>query len=391
MILKTALIFLSLSFAILNAKSQNELRVLKSNSNQVSIQDGDILRKDYWYLDPSIELDVYEADKINKTKIVSFFSEIDTLSFTLNPHEAYDFIIVSPENDSCLTRLRSGLSFKGDIKPELISDTIPFVLTNDNNIIVEAIINDIDTLNLMFHTALNSISITEEAAKKMKSISLNDSVKGNSWGGTGNSRYSTNNTFEIGSFAFENRTIWENKNSGPKSDGKFGPHLFHDKVVELNFDKGLLIIHSTLPKIPNSFSKTDILFNQHEMYLRMLLLIKNDTLKHKALIHTGYAGNLLLDDVFTTENKLGKKLELTESIELKDSYGNSVYTQSAKVEQLSILQQRFDSLQISFFEGSIGRQHKSAIGSNIIKRFNLFFDLQKAKLYYKPNQLMDDK
>ena len=35
----------------------------------------------------------------------------------------------------------------------IAQDTIPFVLTDANNISIQSILNETDTLNLMFHTA----------------------------------------------------------------------------------------------------------------------------------------------------------------------------------------------------------------------------------------------
>lgn len=366
---------------------QTEQPILRTNTEQISIIDGDVHRKDYWYVDPKIELDVYETNKLNKSKEVTFYSSIDTLTFQLDTHESYDFIVLHNEKDSCFTRLQSGIQFKRNEDAVVTSDTLPFVLTTDNNILIQTVVNEIDTLDLMFHTAVSSISITEEAAKRIQSISLDQSSDVNSWGGSGTSRYSKNNRFQVGGFTFDKQTIWENVLSGPLSDGKFGPSIFGDKVIELDFDNNHLIVHASLPKIDDSFSKTSLMFDHNEMYLNVELLVDGDTLKHKALIHSGYASNLLLDGGFSAEHDLSKKLTLESSVELKDSFDNSVYTQSAKVDQVRILDTNFDSLLVNFFEGTIGNETKSVVGANVLKKFNLMFDMQTATLYYKRNSL----
>jgi len=386
---KVILPLLFLSTVHLLGLGQTTLPILRTNTEQISIIDGDVHRKGYWYVDPNLEIDIYVANKLNKPKQVSFYSSIDTLTFQLDAHESYDFIVLHNGKDSCFTRLQSGIQFERTDKIVLTSDTLPFLLTKDNNILIQTVMNQTDTLNMMFHTALSSVSITEEAAKKMRSISLDQSSVGNSWGGSGTSRYSTNNSFQVGDFTFENQTIWENKNSGPQSDGKFGPYIFGEKVLELDFENNRLIIHSTLPKIDDSYRKTSLIFDQDHMYLNLELLLDGDTLKHKALIHSGYASNLLLDGDFSAKHNLSKRLALESSIELKDSYDNSVFTQSAKIKQVRILNANFDSLLVNFFEGTIGNETKSVVGSNVLKRFNLIFDLQTATLFYKPNYLME--
>ena len=44
---------------------------------------------------------------------------------------------------------------------------IPFRLTSSNNISVQAVLNDKDTVKLMFHTAANSVTLTEDAVKNL--------------------------------------------------------------------------------------------------------------------------------------------------------------------------------------------------------------------------------
>lgn len=64
---------------------------------------------------------------------------------------------------------------------------IQFQLTEQNNISVKAILNGKDTVNLMFHTAASSVTLIEDATKRMKSLIFNsniDEVK--SWGGEAN-------------------------------------------------------------------------------------------------------------------------------------------------------------------------------------------------------------
>jgi len=53
---------------------------------------------------------------------------------------------------------------------------IPFRLTKYNNILVPVIINQKDTVQLMLHTGSDYITIIEDSYKKMKSISISDTL-----------------------------------------------------------------------------------------------------------------------------------------------------------------------------------------------------------------------
>ncbi|RZL18744.1 MAG: hypothetical protein EOO96_26790, partial [Pedobacter sp.] len=96
-----------------------------------------------------------------------------------------------------------------------------FELTGYNNIAIKTVVNKKDTIKLMFHLAASSVTLTEEALQKIQSMKFERTDSVSSWGGSGNtSRFSKDNTLQIGSLAWEKMPIWENKNSGQNTDGK---------------------------------------------------------------------------------------------------------------------------------------------------------------------------
>jgi len=86
----TLITILSFTFFTLSF-GQQALPILKTNSEVLSIKDGEEWRVDYWNLDPKIDIDVYVADKLNKAKLVTFYSDIDSISFLLKPMESCNF------------------------------------------------------------------------------------------------------------------------------------------------------------------------------------------------------------------------------------------------------------------------------------------------------------
>lgn len=83
------------TFPSISVFAQNEkLPTIKSNSETISIQEGENLQKDAWRLSPDIKPDVYEADLIDgKPHQVSFITDVDRISFTVEENKKYDFII----------------------------------------------------------------------------------------------------------------------------------------------------------------------------------------------------------------------------------------------------------------------------------------------------------
>jgi hypothetical protein len=110
---------------------------------------------------------------------VTFYSDIDSISFTIQPNTYYDFVIVVEGKDSCLTRVESGIKFLAEELQNQTPDTIPFTLTPYNNISIEAVINGQDTAKLMFHTAANSVGLTNETVKRFKDFKIDEKGEGN--------------------------------------------------------------------------------------------------------------------------------------------------------------------------------------------------------------------
>lgn len=388
--MKKELITLALLLAFSALSIAQQQLILRTTSNKLSIKDGTEFRENYWTISPENELDVYTADKTTKVKTVTFYSDIDSLSFIIHPREQINFIVLLNDADTCFHQIKSGITFNPEKPSTNHTDTIPFQLTKYNNISIQAVLNNRDTLALMFHTAANSIGLTRAAVEKIDSLnSERTSVEGNAWGGSGTTDYITNNTLQIGKQSWDKQVVWISENSGHFTDGKFGPHLFNDKIVEIDFEQKHLVVYSTLPDKIKNYKKHDLLFKSDMMFLDGTLSLGEVTIANKFLIHSGYSGALLLDDVFVNEHQLGTRLKVVKESELTDSYGNVMKTKKAILPEFQLDEVAFSELPVSFFEGAIGRQKMSLLGGDILKRFSVILDLQQAYIYLEPNELID--
>lgn len=100
-----ALVGLLALAAAAQGDSQGKLPVIKSNVPVVSIQDGAVLRKDFWSLAPEAKPDVYEAALVEgRPHKVTFITDVDSISFVVEEGKHYDFIIRRGD-DLCHTRI----------------------------------------------------------------------------------------------------------------------------------------------------------------------------------------------------------------------------------------------------------------------------------------------
>ncbi|WP_323758160.1 hypothetical protein [Roseivirga sp.] len=268
-----------------------------------------------------------------------------------------------------------------------IVETIPFELTSHNNIAIKAVFGGVDTLNLMFHTAAGSINLTTKATKRIKSIDWKTESDVGSWGGRATSRFSESNSLTIGKLHWDSLSVWEDENSGPTTDGKFGPNLFKEYFIEIDFDKSLMILHNTLPSKAAEYEKIPVIFKNDNLFIQGTSTIAGVDYKNEFLIHSGYGGALLYDDQFASESNIGDRIEITSEQELKDSFGNVIKVKKGTLPSLRIGNTGLTAVPVGFFEGKIGRQQMSVIGGDLLKRFNMIIGLNRAYIYLKTNNL----
>jgi hypothetical protein len=269
---------------------------------------------------------------------------------------------------------------------------IPFDLTSYNNISIKAILNQKDTLRLMLHTGATDLTLIESAVKRLKSISFDKTIDGvKSWGGTTDGvRESVNNKLSIEGLNWDSLTITENKYSGQFTDGKCGLDLFDGKYLAFDFDKKNITVSQKMPKKLKGYEKHKLTYQSGMLFIEAACKTEKDSVfTHKFLIHSGYAGTILLDDAFANNHKLSEKLKITDEKALKDSYGNVIKTQKAILPEFQIGTKTLSDISVGFFPGGLGRQKMSAIGGDVLKRFNWVIDAERKFIYLKPNKNYD--
>jgi hypothetical protein len=99
-------IFLTITLLAMAAvSSASDLPVIRSNSERISIRDGDDFRKNAWILAPEVNPDVYQVDLVDgKPHTVTMITDVDSISFLVELGGTYDFIIQWGEK-ACHTRL----------------------------------------------------------------------------------------------------------------------------------------------------------------------------------------------------------------------------------------------------------------------------------------------
>lgn len=268
------------------------------------------------------------------------------------------------------------------------TDTIPFTFNKASNICIKARINDSDTLTLMFHATASGISLTQNAVDKKLSLKADKSQNVRTWGGDAEARYSEGNTFIINQLKWENQTVYINENSGPDTDGKFGYDYFEDRILQIDYDKKWLLVHSKMPKKLKRYHKMKMTIKRGTMYIAGNFKIGEEVYRDSFMFHTGYGGAILLDPEIGKKYNMQAQLKTISTSELRDSYNNVFKIETKLLPQVNIANKTLKDVPLSFSARSSDIPMK-VFGNDLLKRFNVIFDFKNGDIYLKTNSLMD--
>jgi hypothetical protein len=271
------------------------------------------------------------------------------------------------------------------VRANAASAVFPFELTAQNSIVVKARLNGTDALNLMMHTAATDMTLTEEAVRRSPSLHFGGADQVKSWGGSETSRYSVGNRLQIGDMQWNGIVVWEDRNSGQGTDGKFGLDLFRGKIVEIDFARRLIAVYERLPAKATLFRRLAIEPGGGGMMVRADCVIDGVAYSQRFLLHSGYAGGVLLDDSFAATVGADRKLKIVDEMVLKDSFGHAIKVRKAVLPAFVLGGVRLADVPAGFFSGGTGAQRTSVIGGDVLKRFDLIFDTAHGALYLRPN------
>jgi predicted aspartyl protease len=385
--LQKIIILTIITFICVQLPAQSKLPTIKATNKTVKIKDGG--KMSGWNLSPDIKPDVYVAHRTHQAKKVTFYTDTDSISFTVKPNRKFDFIILLNNKDTCYTQIQSAIQ-KANSPAHLPfkTDTIPFTLTSYNNISIQTIVNQADTLNLMFHSGVNSVYITKEGLAKTTRLKVDKSGQVQSWGGSANAAFSTTNTLQVGKFKRENVEITIDERSGQGTDGKFGFSFFDNTILEVNYDKMQLIIHNKLPKSVKKYAKLPLSFSGSSFFLDTKLKLKGQAYQDKFMFHTGYSGSLILGTQFMDKYNLRGTLDTLGVEELRDSYSNVLKNITTNIALLQLGDTHFSNVKGGVMDKKV-KFPTNILGNDILKRFNVFVDFQHDMIYLKPNSLMN--
>jgi len=259
------------------------------------------------------------------------------------------------------------------------SDTIPFIINAQNTLYVKGIFNKYDTLNLNFDTGSSDLTLTRDAIQKLKSAP---------------ELYNTVYNLQLGKVDFKT-TVYDAELAGHDTQGRFGWDLFKNKVVELNYDKHILVVHSQLPvPVLNNNTYTKLRINYFDNVFSVECIISQNGVEHKQLFlfDSGYQRTAMLDNDLLTEDHFPvDSMEMIKKVIMKGAQGNEIPVITSNLELLKIGNYELKNVPVQRLTSHKPLRGKNIhiLGNEVLKRFNTFLDFQNNVVYLKPNELFN--
>lgn len=372
--------------------AQNTAKIIKANSLRVGIKDGNQPITYWWeYLQTKVKPVVYNISKINKNRKVTFYTDIDSISFDVNPNKKYNFKVLLNSKDTCYAQISTVIPsyYKNCKNCKITKDTIPFTLGNDHYIHLKGKVNNSETLDFIFDTGAGTCVLNERGQNKAK-INLNGQTDNEGSSGFTIEQTSSSNYLELSSLKWKNLSLTYIDYKGSiNTDGVIGYNVFEDKVVEIDYEKNLLIIHTEMPKNISGYSSKKI---RHDLNGTFIEATLNNGVKDYTgwyLFDTGGSLTVAVGGDYATNNQLyGTMKNLGNAI----GTGNGKSFSKNEIVELPIL--KLFGFSITNIPIHIEAPEKSIygeagiIGNNVLKRFNTIIDYQNATIYLKPNSLI---
>lgn len=378
--------------------AQKKLPTLKTNSNSINIKEGTSEYKDIWTISPEVNPDIFVTNPFVGTKKIMFYSDIDSISFTLKPNRKYDFIILLNGKDKAYTQISTDSKGKPSLEPKLsytrlkntnqVTDTIPFTLGKDNGIHIKGKINNSDTLDFLFDTGAGICVISSSIINQKVNLTIDGSQENSGTDGVATVDQSSKNIIEINNLKWENVPLLSINYQKPSFDAVLGWVIFEDKIVEIDYEKSVLVVHPFLPNLSKEYTKLEFKLIGGIPYIKCKFLVNEREIEGWFDFDTGSNGELIIGQKFAKDNLLNNAMKNIGTSQSVGSTGIAIKNNKYILPKLKLGDYEMYQIPLAIQEQEVkDDEHNENIGNNILKRFNTIIDFKNNYIYLKPNNL----
>lgn len=254
----------------------------------------------------------------------------------------------------------------------LSSDTLSFDITENNNIVFQAVINNTDTLDWFFDTGATDLVMLQGAMSKNEYIP-----------------FEGNYSFSLGNLNWDSLTIYPFPVGPKEAVGHFGWNLFKDKILELDYEKKIMIVHSVLSHDLREYTKMEIEYINTLFCINGSVQIGDHGYSNRYLFDLGFQRAVIMDKNLRQKSNFPNHLPVIKESKLRNSAGTEFVNQVVEVDKICFGTSCANQVPVQLFSApNPARFETHILGGELLKRFNTVLDFQNASVYMKPNSLM---
>ncbi|MDN3694843.1 hypothetical protein QWZ06_22600 [Chryseobacterium tructae] len=375
-----AIIFILL-FISTGVFAQKQIPVIKATSDNAVIYDGANVKMN-WKLDPRVKPDIYYTNLPYKKSKVELVTDQGKLSFNTEYGKSYDLIVLLNNKDSCLVRIMakedpSFISLKQN-KKNTYPLEIPFTITG-SRIYFKGFLNEKEEVNIQFDLGAGTSCINKLSSEKLK-VAFTDKTTVSNTQGVNEVRKSLGNILQIGNAIWKEVPLTEVGNMKPDEDLIVGNGFFRDKIIEIDYDKKVMVIHDKLPSNTKTFQKQPIFYEQNRPKFKVDFTQHDKKYSFWFLFDTGREGTMLIGDDFTSQGENWKQLKELQMVNERKLVRLNAFIGGREFKD--IVTNAADPLKPT------GRP--TLFGNQILSQFNVILDNRDGVLYLKPNKRINE-
>lgn len=277
---------------------------------------------------------------------------------------------------------------------------VPFRL-HGSMIVVELTVDGSVPLSFIFDTAAGGTVISAKTAAKLGIVG--DEIVSRE-GATGKAQIarSKNHALNVGNLRLGNMTLGIaelghiERRLGMEIDGVIGWTILSRYAVRVNYDAMQVEIYDS-GKSDSGLGGADydIDVQGTVIFISVTVAVQNgESFSGKVLVDTGSGGTILFNAPFAEENSLLAKIGNYYEWESQGISTDKARACTAILESLRIGDHEFATVPASISFAKAGASSwpriMGILGNDILKRFNMSFDLKNKKMFLQPNQLYSE-
>jgi predicted aspartyl protease len=278
---------------------------------------------------------------------------------------------------------------------------IPFQLYG-NVILMELSVDESTPLKVIFDTGAGGTVISASTAARLGIVG-DETVPREGATGMAEIVRSTDHIVYVEDISFQDITLGIaelgriEKRIGTPIDGVIGWLILSRYAVRIDYDTMLIEIYD------NNKFEYDFGDSGYTLEVRGTAIFTNVTTAFKsgniftgkALVDTGAGSTFYFNTPFIEENNLLAEMDTYYERETQSISTESAYAYTTMLANLSIGDYEFSTLPVTMTIAEAGASSWSGpmgiLGNDVLKRFNVFIDLQQEMMSLKPNRLYHDQ